>query len=578
MSASCETVSLEFGCSPEKVWSVFTDAERYGEWYGYPRTLEVVSVEPSFTAGGKLSFRGMRGTSVITAFVPCSSFAVSSSSETNVFAISPSEDGCRVSLTTSLNADDGWRGTAAARSRANREILHRLRRAAGSESGSDSEPLPSAPEEPGRRSLFKTFFTGLLHGYKNPLARRSGGAQDSIDLANIIDNTEADVVIHRNASLAGLALAVILFAALGVAVRFPLVGVVPSSGLSVYNSEQVNKAHAEQLYIGQSKESVELSLSCAGTRLDANSFIYYSELGPSGGERIYAVYDAYGRARSLAYIDPVRAKRAINPEITDLSEKLASAATIAEVERACGYELSSFKTDKSGVSVIRFGRLDTARGVFDELPTGELEITLSGGSRGAQAAYYPARDPDDPLPSSVWDEKLTRQYNNDSYYIADRIAYERLFLILGLDREQVDILLGTEGVDYANLYAGAVISSYSSRSVASDEAQYRYRYDVTFDRSGEAYRATFRNRSLTQRDKVLLDRDEYELREGMSLFELYSELGILPTYAELDSDEITLGYGMAGNAYEDRALYCELTVELDAETRTVTNFYYQNRN
>ncbi len=578
MSASCETVSLEFGCSPEKVWSVFTDAERYSEWYGYPRTLEVVSAEPSFTAGGKLSFRGMRGTSVITAFVPCTNFAISSSSETNVFAIAPAESGCRVSLTTSLNADDGWRGTAAARSRANREILHRLRRAVGSESDPDIEPPQSAPEEPGRSSLFKTFLSGLLHGYKNPLARRSGGAQDSIDLANIIDNTEADVVIHRNASTAGFALAALLFAALSIAVRFPLVDVVPSSGLSVYNSEQVDKTHAEQLYIGQSKESVELSLSCAGTRLDANSYVYYSELGTSGGERIYAVYDAYGEARSLAYIDPVRANRVINPEITDLSEKLAAVTTIAEVESACGYELSSFKTDKSGVSVIRFGWLDTARGVFDELPTGELEITLSGGGHGAQAAYYAARDPENPFPATVWDDKLTRQYNNNSYYIADRAAYERLFLLLGLKREQANLLLGTEGVDYANLYAGAVICSYSARSAVSDEAQYRYRYDVTFNRAGEAYRASFRNRSLAQRDKVLLERSEYDLRDGMGLFELYGELGILPTYAELDAGKIVLGYGAASNEYEDRVLYCELTVELDAETRTVTDLAFRNRN
>ncbi|MDO4566910.1 MAG: SRPBCC family protein [Oscillospiraceae bacterium] len=207
MSASCDTVSLEFGCSPEQVWAVLTDAARYGEWYGYPRSLEIVEVDPAFTAGGKISFKGLRGTSVITACEPGEHFAVSSSTETNDFSISPTAEGCRVSLFTTLNGEIDWSGTAAARSRANREMLHRLRRAAGIEKERESElPLPK-PEAPQRGSLIKNVFSGMLLGYKNPLKRRAGAARDSIALAQLIDNTEADVVVHTNAALAGLALA-----------------------------------------------------------------------------------------------------------------------------------------------------------------------------------------------------------------------------------------------------------------------------------------------------------------------------------------------------------------------------------
>lgn len=577
MSASCETVSLEFGCSPEKVWSVFTDANRYGEWYGYPRALELVEVEPSFTAGGKLSFGGMRGTSVITAFVPYTNFAISSSAETNVFTVTASESGCRVSLTTSLNSDDGWRGTAAARSRANREILHRLRRAAGIESEPAKEALPDIPEAQRPGSLLSSFFSGILHGYKNPLARRKGGAQDSIDLAQIIDNTEADVVIHRNAALSALALCALMFAVISVSVRFPLADVVPSSGLSVYNSDKVNKTSAEALVIGQTKESVELALSCAGTRLDANKFVYFSEEGRADGERIYIVYDAYGEVRRFAYIDGERAQKKLSPEIKDLTAALGSVCAVADAERACGYELSSFWTDKSGVSVLRFGLLDSARDVFDALPSGELEITVDANNKTARASYYAACDTNDPLPDAVVGKKLTRQYNNTDYYIADRLAYGKLFLTPGLNRSQTDALLETEGVEYMRGYNGATIYTYSMRSAAADEAQYRYRIDVTFSRDDAATRAVFRNRSLALREDVLFDEDEYRLERGMTLDALTRELGILPTYAALDGDALTLGYGAALNEYEARELRCELTARLDAKTLTLTDYYFNSR-
>ncbi|MDO4566909.1 MAG: hypothetical protein Q4B42_06210 [Oscillospiraceae bacterium] len=339
----------------------------------------------------------------------------------------------------------------------------------------------------------------------------------------------------------------------------------------------MNKSNALLLYIGQAKSELELFLSCAGTRLAANHFVYYSdeaEGNATGGERIYVIYDAYGRARSIGYIDGETASRRLSLQVRDLSPALFGVSSVEGAELATGYECSSFWTDRDGSTLIRFGLLDNTRGVFDSLPTGQLEIRIDASTRSASAAYYAAHDAENPLPAQVSGRKLSRQYNNSSYYLADCLAYERSFLLLGLTAEQADLVLGA-GVDYASAPGGGSLRSYSARSLASDEAQFRYRYDLAFSAAGTVYQVSFRNRSLASREEVLLEESDYSFSEGMSLYEAYSQLQILPSWLELREDSLVLGYGaLTEGEYEDAVLSCELTLYFEGEVLELYDYEF----
>ncbi len=107
-----------------------------------------------------------------------------------------------------------------------------------------------------------------------------------------------------------------------------------------------------------------------------------------------------------------------------------------------------------------------------------------------------------------------------------------------------------------------------------NEAIYRYQYNVTFNYEDIASKVTFRNGWLETRDNTLLDADAYRLREGMSLYELYREMNMLPTYAEYDGTVLTLCYGRYEDIGASTANSYNLTVELDAATSAVTRFSF----
>ncbi|MEG2083507.1 MAG: hypothetical protein RRY38_02780, partial [Oscillospiraceae bacterium] len=539
LNASCDTVTLDFACAASAVWSILTDRSSYGEWYGYPRMLTLDTVEPAFAAGAKLRFRGSRGTSVVTVFEQGTKFAISSSAESNEFIISETENGCRVSLTTSLAGDIDWSGTAKARARANRDVLRRLRRLACSSGETEAEPLPVPTMAEERDGTLIGVFSGMFHGYKSPIIRRRSAARNSLDFSAIIDNTESDIVIHLNAAIAGFIMCALLFTTLFFAVRFPLSDIVPSSGLSVYASANVDMTHAKLISIGQTKDKLERMLSCAGVRLAPDQYVYRSsdslyEL--SDDRRIFVVYDAYGCVRRFAYIDYKLALEPLSVPISNVRTRLSATMTVEIAENTVGTKAASFMKDKNGVTLIHFGKIDTSRSVFDTLPIAQLEVTLDSATKTADAQFYFAVDPNNPLPNKLYTEKLMRQYTIANYYLADRAAYERIFLLLGKTHQQVDAVLVTEGVDYVLAANNSVICSYSCRNPVADEAQYRYRYSVTFDATDVAYTVTLRNRWLERRENVLLPREDYSIREGMTLYSLYSELGILPTSAYFDAD------------------------------------------
>lgn len=578
MSEVCESVSLEFSCPCAKVWDALCDASTYERWYGYPYALKASTQDGELRLGAKICFEGRAGTSVVTAFEPNARLTIGSSAESNDFELVENENGCTVRLTTVLAQSLDWNGTDKARARANREILRSLRRVCGavsaSEQDSDSE-TPAVPEYKAP-SIFSQLLANLARGYKSPLKSNRSSLEDTVKLGRIMDNTESSVAVHPRAAAAAVIMFALLFGTLLYCSRFKTNDIVPSTGLSLTQSEGVNKANVERIAIGQSRDELELMLGCAGLRLSGTEYYYRSadELASGvSGCSLFVTYDAYGSVRRYGFIDNARAREPYTQGIHDVALLLDSTMDASECERVVGQELSAFWVDKKDVTVVHFGRLDITRSIFDPLLVSELTVRLNAEENYATAQFYTPYDPNNTMEYAVTSEKLSRQYKSDTNYRADRLAYERIFLLLGKTRTQVDAVLGTEGVDYAATFNDAVICSYSSRSSVSDEAQYRYRYNITFASPDDtAVNVTMQNGYLEAGGRVLLDRSEYALRKGMTLYELYSQLCVLPTYAELNAETFTLCYGQR-NETEDGYEY-DLTVTLDYPTRSVADYRF----
>ncbi len=575
MSENSRAVSLDFPCGSAAVWQVLGNAGSYGRWFGYPDALVVSQGE--IALGSKLRFQNIGNTTIVTALEPGARLELSTGATRDLFTLTDTETGCTVTLVSALTGGVGWNGAESAKEATNRAILRRLKaEVLGSEEGeAEGAPPPAAPKE---RGLVKTLAANLLHGYKTPtLFRKATVFDDSVELANMIDHTEADVAIHLRAAIAALVLLAALCAVLFVCGNFESSDIVPSSGLSVVRSDSVNRQNAEQLFIGQEKTALELMLSCKGVRLAPNEYVYSSDTADASGvgERlIYVTYDAYHRVRRFAYVDRAQAQIPFAAQISDVGLSLNTLMTVSQAEQTVGVPLSAFVVDKSGLTVLHFGILDTSRSLFDPTLTSELVVKLDRELRSAQALYYTAFDPLNPMPYDELDGDYRRQYSNLTYFLADRAAFERIFLLAGKTRWQVDDVLGTEGVDYAAAPNLSILCSYSCRSTVVDEAIYRYLYNVTFNYEDVAARVTFRNGWLEAKDNMLLDYDTYNLQEGMSLYALYREMKMLPTYAEYDGETLLLCYGQYGDIGAETAYSYNLTVALDAAARTVTDYSF----
>ena len=575
MPESCKAVSLDFPCAASAVWQVLSDASGYQNWFGYPDARAVA--EGAVSLGGKLRFKNIGGTTIVTALEPGARLELSTGAYRDLFTLEDTQSGCTVTLVTACSGNPGWNGTEAAREATNRAILRRLKAAVLGGEAEDAERQAARPA-PKERGVLKSVAANLLHGYKTPiLLRKPTAFDDSVELANIIDHTEADVAIHLRAAIAALALCVALFSVLFVCGDFERSDIVPSSGLSVIESDSVNRENAELLYIGQGKNNLELMLSCRGVRLSQDEYVYSSEERDASGESvrvIYVTYDAYGNVRRFAFVDRALSRRPLEIKITDVGLLLDARMTVAETERFVGAPVSAFTVDKSGMTTVFFGILDTGRDLFDSALTSELMLKIDRAGNNVQSLYYAAYDPENPMPYDELDREYRRQYSNLTYFLADRAAYERIFLLAGKTRQQADAILGTEGVDYVATYDLSVICSYSCRSAVVDEALYRYQYNVTFNYEDVASKVTFRNGWLEAKDNMLLDYESYALQEGMSLYGLYRAMSMLPTYAEYDGVSLILCYGSYEDIGASTAYSYNLTVELDAASRTVTAYSF----
>ena len=573
--ASGTAVSMDFICSPDAVWDVLVCAALYPKWYLPDSRTEVLADADGLALGSKLKF-GDSETSVVTAFDPVSRFAVTTGSLQHEITVTPTDFGCRVSLRvsgSSMDEDSLKQHTEETITKLKETVYSNIEATAP-----DPKPRIIPRRKPRRR--IQRILSGLLQGYSSPIEKNTA-VLDSVEFSSIIDHSDLDVVIHLRAGLVALMCAVFLFSTLVFSSRFERLDIVPSSGMSLTESIDVTKENAASIYIGQFQNDLELMLNCRGKRLSNTDFYYASTArGPSGEHLVQLIisYDAYGKVRTLRFVDNAMAQTPLDLPLSQLTSKVFTGMSPIQAEHAVGYPLSGFIKEINGKTTVFFGileRYDRMNGPTETSTTfgignaAELVITLDPALELADLQYHLPYDTENPLPVNEITEKVRRQYNNyfDSYR-ADYIAYEKMFLLYSIPRTDASIILGSEPYDYVMAENG-LTAYYTIYSRVLDEEVPRYIYGTEFGDNDVIRQVTVMNQYLTLRPQTLFALEDYNLTLGMTLYEACGKLEIVPTYAVLNPATLTLCFGQRVAETNNAKINFELCLIFDAASMTL---------
>ena len=559
--SSGKTVSEHFVCSPEIVWKVLTDVSSYQDWFGWPETLTLLEVSPGFTLGGKLDFRNSGSTLVITKIEEGQRIAFTGAYQTDEISVRGAENGCRVSYTTTYQELAQIPEEEYPVEVTNRNILKNLRKTCYSYQN----------EEDKRKEHHHLNIRGMLfrmtRGYQQP--RKSSVVEDPY--------TERNLYISTRNKILGVFLTAILMIAVSVGLSFERGDIVPSTGLSIAESDLVSFENACRISVGQRKREVEYMLSCAGNKESVDEFSYSSTEKNKNGNavcEIRVVYDAYGRVRRYGFIDHSQSDKYGVP-IRNIRSLISPSMNVQEVSDALEEDPSAFWIDKSGTKYIYFGHYLFEEDIFESNKTAELVLRLNEEQIQTQVGYYLAENPNDPLRVDELPPATKRQYANIVQYDTDRAAYRRVYILQGKTKEEADILLGM-AEDIAEIQLNEEETQYTYFCNRGNEG-YRYSY-TTVVRDGIVISVYMRNHHLgVVKDTLIADPEEYSIKSGDSLFGLSAKVQILPTYAGIsENGSVTLGYGLESAAADTSELPYKypLVVHLNSKhqvTETIIN-------
>ncbi|MEG0833407.1 MAG: hypothetical protein RSG78_05250 [Oscillospiraceae bacterium] len=554
-----------FNCSPSLLWRVLTDYASYKSWFGFPETEELLPLDTAFCVGAKMNFKNSTSTRVITSLVTERELSISSSCECVALSIKPVDDSsCDVFLSvTGVSAKKAAPSICAL-------VLSRLRdTAAAYKSTYAAKKSPAPPAK--RRRIRDEIVSAMMLGYKTPL-----NADSTVAFEQTIENTETDVVLPRIASVVAAIMAFFLLTVISSTFLFERSDVVPSSGLSVTQSDGVNIINAERIYIGQPMIELEMMLGCRGIHVEANRYRYSSTNEAGDGtplELIEVVYDSNGTVRRAGYTDIALSH--VKNEITlrDINNFISPSMTIPEIIEIVGRAPSAFWIDKSAVTTILFGAYDVSGELFSQNARSELVVRLNSANISTSADFYLAYDLDNPLHVSELSDNQKLQYSTISQYKEDLAMYERVFLILGKERSSVDAALPTRNIEYLPDFYG-VRCSYGFQSSITAADNPRFVFDVLYHDDDIAQRVTFKNNVLCKNAGTLKKPESYKLREGMTLFEVYSELGVLPTYAQYSPDRLVLCFGAEIGNFKAETRNYQLAITFGSDEKVISYSYY----
>ncbi len=613
------TAVAEFPCSPSAVWQVLTNEQDYHHWFGYPEAEDLVLVDPSFVVGAKLHFKGLP-TMIITALTHSRELVFSNTSSQFTFTLDPNAEGTSVSITIDSFSEGVLEDID--KRRFCSETLRALKKVVGVPERIISQ---EAPDEPSSRLGFSDFLQRVFAGYQRPVSKSKGSDAEET-YSTLIENTEAGITIARRALAFALVLTLFFFVAIGISLTFKRSDIVPSSGLSLMESENVNKYVSTLLRIGDSKQDLERKLSCQGNRvITDNNVIKYTydslEKGNANAplEQIFVLYDAYGNARRIAYFDNFQSTRDLYREpsthklktdlqyyeLEDFNIKLSPTMNIFEVEKVIGVDVSAYTVEKSGeysITTLYFGKL-ICDDIFSTNYRSQIVVVLDEEAAKTSVSYYNQIDSNNPFPLDEFNKPLKRQYAWFDEYLADRYAFERSFLLFDTKLSQTQLILNSTGGPLPSKDRGTdsendqkttsdpkedkedpkdketvpVVESYGFRirRPYNESRSYRYEYDVVFT-DGIATSVTFKNELLAGYARnTLTDLNKNSLYHGMSLTLAMKAVGILPSAMEQNLKTTTLFYGAEQTDPETGELVypLSLVVSREGDWLLSANFY-----
>lgn len=549
-----------FSCPPRAVWNVLVAPDLYESWYGAPLGFpgsELLSL------GAKIRFAPPLDTCVVTEFEPCLRFALTSDNGAERFTLIETDSGCVVTLAVT----GGFGGDRASLAD---EQLKKLEQTALKDAGRSRNQKRAGQKS----NRFNDILSGVLQGYRTPIEHRAGALAESDELSSAIDISESDVRIHMRAMLAAAICVVLLFSTLAFTARFERGDIVPSSGLSLKQSDDVNKENAARIEMGQNQGSLELMINCMGERLSPTEFYYCSIDQADSGRPLYEMvvtYNAYGRVRNVVFIDNSMAQKAFPFPFLDLQPYLDSAMSPLDLEAVLdGYPLSGFWMDLSGVTTVYFGSFHGTVADFSPIVTAQLVIRLDAADKKADYDYYMAYDAGNPLSSNTLTRALRFQYAYAEIFVADRGAYERALMLEGMLQHDANIVLHKGAVEELDHGYGDVQYLYLLPDPWDDTAAARYSYTLSVNAGNAITQIDYINRYLLDRRDTLQALDDYTMETGMTLNEIYAEMGILPTQMQMDESTLTLCYGPRINNRQNIRQAYAVVIVLDRAERTVT--------
>ena len=543
-----------FVCTPETVWSVLTDADRYADWYGFYDESDIVEIIPGFEKGGIINFRHRSRTAVITEFEENKRLALSAGNITDTVSIDRNDDFyCTVKIETLVRDDDGGSQRSDALLE---EMLEKLQeicyRAAGLISGDNADEI-----------IHRTDFleTEISSG-------RDGGKNDtgSEDLTKSQEKT-------LNKGLAAAAILAVILSFVISATTLPDDGKYHQSfisGKDVYESSVSIRSMAEKFRIGQSERSVERELDCIGTEIAPGLVLYRNGNGPDTAapvENIVVSYNAYGEAAEYTYINNALILEPLAMEYWDIKHELNSDMSFAAVEQIVERGLTAFNINRNGSKTLYFGSMDLYDGFSSKELRSELVIRLDPLDRNVEVNYYPPYEDRTGLPDSI-EDNLVYQYRRDDVYIKDRDAFERIYTLLGRKRHEVDVVLGAG--DY---YTDGSGSWGTYCSVADSE--HSCDYTIYFDADGAAEKIIYRNNYLPELQGTVKDPEGFMIQRGMTSREMFETVKMIPVYSELSKDRQILYFGDLLTD-EKGGVSASLVIEIDKTVNAVSEIIYQD--
>ncbi len=528
------TESIELRCAVEVVWQILVDVESYGEWFDIDRKQTLRTVEPEFCEGGRLVFNDSKASSkIITTCRKNKELSFGDDFSRETFTLQETQRGSKLTVLIELaeieNLDLAVIKSKVAVMLRSIKLLAYDRNEGGFEHNAKRKDRKKIP-------IATRVFTIVFKGYKTA---------ELHDTSRVRINSQINQEISPNRwqTMAGGLFAIGLFIVLIYTTAMEKPGVVRSSGLSIYQSENITKQVVESIDFDETKLLLERNLSCVGMSVNEDLFSYSSvdTFNDKPEIQMFIMYDTHNIVRRYGILDYKQSYQRYYGEIEDFCTSITFDMTYTDIEAVVGQKLSGFDVDKNGTARYYFGKIDERRDIFDRYNYSELVITIDSINDVIKCEYYYPPILSGNLPINELTTSIERQFPEEREYEASKLYGDRVVLLQGLSKQEVETVLSVDGVE-----------------ITQDE--YLYNVDPPYDDNesqGFTYRIQYQdniavsvvfvnNKLLTLERDTLSESLTGELAVGMSGNLVEQRMGIVPTAIYSDGESIISVYGTTG--------------------------------